>query len=519
MSKTATRSSDARQRGARSLAKQRKLPELSADPNSELTISGLQAQLEANALTSRQLVEMYLARISAYDQQGPALNAVAATAADALQDARELDRERHTQGARGALHGIPVIVKDNYETIGMPTTAGSRTLAGWIAPADSCLVARLRKAGAIILAKAHMHEYAYGHTNVGSLFGQTRNPYALDRSPGGSSGGTAAAVAANFAVVGLGSDTSGSIRVPASHNSLVGLRGTQGLLSRSGIIPLSHTQDIGGPLARSVADVAIVLDAIAGYDEDDPQTARSVGNIPGSYAASLQPGGLNGARIGLVRELLGSDPEDMEVAKTIRRCMTEMSREGAAVSTIDIPYLGDLLADPYEGSVVLLQEFKFDIDAYFASRPTAPMRNLAQVIDTGWVHPAVEPLLHISQGVESLDNQLYLQHFAKRSALEDALLQAMARHRLDALAYPTVRRKAAPLGEPQAGVNSQVSAISGFPAITVPAGFTRDGLPVGVELLGRPWSESTLLNLAHAYEQATRHRKPPGSTPAKTPSA
>ena len=226
----------------------------------EATIPQLQAALTGGTVTSHDLVAMYLARINAYDQSGAALNAISVTNGNALTEADARDGERRAGGQRGPLHGIPVIVKDNYDTADLQTAAGSRSLAGWVPPDDAFLVKKLRDAGAVIIAKSNMHEFAYGITTLGSLFGQTRNPYALDRNPGGSSGGTGAAIAANFAAIGMGSDTCGSIRIPASHNSLVGLRGTQGLASRSGIIPLSSTQDIGGPIARTVADLAIVLD-------------------------------------------------------------------------------------------------------------------------------------------------------------------------------------------------------------------------------------------------------------------
>jgi amidase len=258
----------------------------------EATVPQLQAALTAGTVTSRDLVMMYLARIDAYDQHGPALNAVSVKNGNALAEADGRDAERRAGALRGPLHGIPIIVKDNYETVGMQTADGSRSLAGWVPPDDAFLVKKLREAGVIIIAKSNMHEFARGITTLGSLFGQTRNPYALDRNPGGSSGGTAAAIAANFAAVGMGSDTCGSIRVPASHNSLAGIRGTQGLASRSGIIPLSSTQDIGGPIGRTVTDIAIVLDAIVGYDPNDPQTAASVGNIAKSYTDFLQLTGL-----------------------------------------------------------------------------------------------------------------------------------------------------------------------------------------------------------------------------------
>jgi Asp-tRNA(Asn)/Glu-tRNA(Gln) amidotransferase A subunit family amidase len=312
----------------------------------------------------------------------------------------------------------------------------------------------------------------------------------------------------------MGSDTCGSIRIPASHNSLVGLRGTQGLASRSGIVPLAHTQDIGGPIGRSVTDVAIVLEATVGYDPADPQTAESIGNIPTRYTAFLQADGLRGARIGLLTHLLGTGPEDAEVAAVVRRGVTEMQGQGAAVVEVTIPGLEALLTDRLGGFLVLVQEFKFDFNAYLAQHPAISVRSLEQVLTSGTYHPALEQGLRNSQNTESLDTKEYLEHLVKRSTLKQAILRAMADYRLDALAYPTIRRQAAPVGERQLGSNCHLSANSGLPAISVPAGFTADGLPVGVELLGRAWSEPLLLKLTYAYEQATQHRRPPASTPA-----
>jgi amidase len=414
----------------------------------------------------------------------------------------------------GLLHGVPIIVKDNYDTKDLQTVAGSKSLEGWIPPDDAFLVTKLREAGAIIIAKSNMHEFAYGITTLGSLFGQTRNPYALDRNPGGSSGGTGAAIAANFAAAGMGSDTCGSIRIPASHNSLVGIRGTQGLASRSGIIPLSSTQDIGGPITRTVTDAAIMLDAIVGYDPIDPQTAGSVGNIPKSYTNFLQLTGLRGTRIGLLTALLGSDPADAEVASVVRGAVDEMKGQGAEVVEVTIPGLADLLTDRANGFLVLRQDFKFDLNAYLAAHPSAPVRTLEEVLASGKFHPAVETNLRNSQAVESRDTQEYFAHIVKRNILREAILKAMVDNRVEALAYPTIRRKANVVGEMQMGSNCQLSANSGLPSIVVPGGFTPDGLPVGLELLGRAWSEPQLIKFAYAYEQATRHRHPPASTPA-----
>ena len=283
----------------------------------EKTIAELAAAMDSGEVTSRELVDLYLARIDAYDQRGPALNAMIALNPNARAVAAALDAERATRGTRGALHGVPVIVKDNYDTADMPTTAGVIALATSIPPDDAFQVRKLREAGAVILGKANMHELARGITTVSSFGGQTRNPYDPERNPGGSSGGTGAAVAASFAAVGMGSDTCGSIRIPSSHHALVGLRGTRGLSSRDGIIPLSHTQDIGGPLARTVADLVIVLDATVGPDPADESTKLSENNIPESYAEFLDEDGLQDARIGILTELIGDTGGDRPVREVI----------------------------------------------------------------------------------------------------------------------------------------------------------------------------------------------------------
>ena len=477
------------------------------------TIPRMRAAMVTGAVSSRDLVAGYLARIAAYDRQGPALNAISAVSASALDEAEARDAERRAGGGAGMLHGIPVIVKDNYETREMPTSVGSAALRGWVAPGDGEIVRRLRAAGAVIIAKANMHEFAYGITTVGSLFGAARNPYGLTRNPGGSSGGTGAAIAASFAAVGLGSDTCGSIRIPAAHNSLAGIRPTQGLTSRAGIVPLSSTQDIGGPMGRSVTDVAIVLDAIAGFDPADAQTAASDGNVPRSYLDGLRLDGLRGARIGVLGALFGDDPLDRTVGAIVRGAGEAMRRLGAEVEEIVIPGLADLLTDRMNGGLVLVHDFKFDIDAYFASRPTAPVRSLAGVLESGLFHPDVEANLRNSAAILSRDTAEYWAHVAKRARLREAILGVMAAHRLDAIAYPPIRRQAVLIGEAQVGSTCRLSANSGLPAVVVPAGFTGDGMPVGIEMLGRAWSEARLLGLAYACEQATRHRRAPRCVP------
>jgi amidase len=448
----------------------------------EATIPQIQAGLSAGTVTSRQLVVDYLARIEAYDQQGPALNAISVVNSRAVDEAVSLDNERRAGGVRGLLHGVPVIVKDNYETAGMQTAGGSLTLKGWVPQNDSALVRKLRSAGAIIIAKSNMQEFAYGFITVGSLFGATRNPYAPNRNPGGSSGGTGAAIAANFASVGMGSDTCGSIRIPSSHNSLVGIRGTQGLASRDGIIPLSSTQDIGGPIGRTVTDIAIVLDAIVGYDPSDAQTAASVGNIPKSYTDSLQLTGLRGARIGLLNEMLGSDPADAEVATVVRAAVNEMKSHGAQVDDIAIPNLNELLTDRFGGYLMNRYDFRADLNAFLAARPTAPVHSLAEIIASGKIHEAVQAPILASQGIEPREtSKEYFEHVAERNVLRQAILKTMADNALDAIAYPSIRSKASLIGEPQPGANNcRLASNSGLPAISVPGGFTPDGLPVGL---------------------------------------
>ena len=476
----------------------------------EKTISELAAALDSGEVTSRELVELYLARIDAYDKQGPALNAMITLNPNALAKADALDAERATPGARGPLHGVPVILKDNYDTADMPTTAGIIALATSFPPDDAFQVRKLREAGAIILGKANMHELARGITTISSFGGQTRNPYDPERNPGGSSGGTGAAVAASFAAIGMGSDTCGSIRIPASHHALVGLRGTRGLSSRDGIIPLSHTQDIGGPLARTVADLVTVLDATVGPDPADESTKLSQGNIPESYAEFLAEDGLQGARIGVLIELLGDAQADRPVREVIEAAIEEMKEGGAEALEITESNFLELLQDASVGR----HEFRFDLANYLDHTPGAPVRSLAEIVEKGLYHEAIERTNRSSMEVKSLDTDEYREAIAKPDQLRGAVFAVMDEHELDALVYPTIRRTAARIGGPQSGSNCLLSAISGLPAITVPAGFAEDGMPVGVELLGRAFAEPRLIALAHAYEQATHHRRPPDTTPS-----
>ena len=476
----------------------------------ERSITELGAALEAGEVTSRELVAGYLARIDAYDQRGPTLNAMVVINPNAADEADRLDAERAAGQVRSPLHGIPVVVKDNYDTGDMPTSAGAVALATSVPPDDSTQVRRLREAGAIILGKTNMHELARGITTVSSLTGQTRNPYDPTRNPGGSSGGTGAAVAASFGAVGMGSDTCGSIRIPSAHHALAGLRGTRGLASGDGIVPLSTTQDIGGPLARSVEDLAITLDATVGVDPADPVTARSEGRIPASFRDALDPDGLRGARLAVLHELMGDSGAERPVSTVIEAGAEAMAAAGAEMVDVGETDLRSFLED---ASVIGL-EFRRDFDAYLAETPGAPVRTLAELVERGLYHEIIDGGLRSSLEVETLDTDDYRDRLVRRVEARAAVLRFLDEHDLTALIYPTIRQTARPVGLAQPGSNCALSAITGLPAITVPAGYAADGMPVGLEMIGREFAESDLIRLAYAFEQATGHRRPPDSTPS-----
>jgi len=472
----------------------------------EKSITQLQAAMASGQVTSEQLVSRYITRIKAYDQAGPRLNAVIVINPRAASDARELDRERRERGPRGPLHGVPVLVKDNFDTADMPTTGGSLALVGIVPSQDAYQVRMLRRAGAVLLGKVNLHELALGLTSVSSYGGQTLNPYDLTRAPGGSSGGSAVAASACFAAFTMGTDTSGSIRIPSSHNSIVGLRPSLGLSSRAGIIPFGHTQDTGGPMARTVEDIALILDATVGYDVADPSTAASSGRIPRTYLASLKTGALKRARIGVLTEFFGTAPEDGEVATVVRRAIEEMKARGATAIDVEVPDLAKLVA----AANLLTQELKFYLGDYLKSAG-GYASSVDDLLDCGLHSSSLQGILDIASAIpdDYLSTADYKARLAARATLGKALTSAMDANRLDAIAYPTVRRIAPAVGGAQVGSNAALSANSGFPAVSVPAGFTAGGFPVGVELIGRAFAEPTLLALAFDYEQATHHRRPP----------
>jgi Asp-tRNA(Asn)/Glu-tRNA(Gln) amidotransferase A subunit family amidase len=475
----------------------------------EKTIPELQTAMEAGMVTSRQLVEIYLARIAAYDKQGPALNAMVALNPQALAAADALDSERKAGRIRGPLHGIPIVVKDNYETLEMPTTAGSIALAAFHPRADAFQVRRLKDAGAVIIGKTNMHELAAGITTISSSGGQTKNPYDLGRNPGGSSGGTGSAIAANFAVAGMGSDTCGSIRIPAANNNLVGLRGTRGLSSRTGIVPLSSTQDIGGPIARTITDLAIMLDATAGADAEDVSTRLGEGRVPKSFRSALSAEGLRSKRIGVLRSLFGTAPEDQEVTAVINKSLDAIKRAGAEVVDVAVPGLDDLLRD----SSLINSEFKFDLADYLDRHADSPVKSLGEILERGLYHTALESTFRARNAPEKRDTEDYRRAMIKRAAIRQAVLAVFEEHRLTAVLYPTLRRKPARIGDAQGGTNCQLSAHSGLPALAVPAGFTDDGVPVGMDLLGSDFSDAELVSIGFALEQSARLRRTPFSAP------
>ena len=479
----------------------------------EATVRSLHAAFDAHSVTCSQVVRHYLDRIDAFDDRGPALNAIIRVNDRALQAAAEMDKIDAPTRARRPLHCIPVILKDNFHTADMPTTGGSKTFATLQTKDDGFVVKRLREAGAIIIAKANLHELARSGTTVSSLGGQTKNPYDLTRTPGGSSGGTGASIAANFAVLGTGSDTGQSIRSPSSANSLVGVRGTRGLVSRAGVMPFSTTQDEAGPITRTVEDAARMLDVMAGYDPDDPITAFGQGHRPPNYAASLDANALKGARIGLLTDFIGTEAIHAEVNRVVENAVSTMTANGATVVRVSIPKLDELT----RGLSLMTLEFKAAFDRYLTSLgPVSPVKSLAEFVARGEFEPGMrrglEADLKVIDGPSSPEHQ---QMVARREALRQAVMDVMAANRLDAVLYPHQKRLVVPIGEDQAERNGVLSNSTGFPAITFPGGFSAPtstapiGVPVGLEMLGPEWSEATLFRLAFAFEQATHARKPP----------
>ena len=484
----------------------------------ETTIAAVHAAMRAGTLSCRGLVAAYLRRIAAYDAHGPAVNALVLVNPDALRVADSLDVRARAGSPFGALHCVPLVVKDNFETAGLQTTAGSLSLAGYVPTRDAAQVRRAREAGAVVLAKANMAEFAFTpYETVSSILpGYTKNPYALDRVTAGSSGGTAAAVAANLGAVGLGTDTGNSIRGPSSHQALVGIRSTMGLTSRAGVVPLNLAYDVAGPMARTVADAVALFQVVAGEDPDDPTTAVARAHPLPTYAASLVAGGLRGARIGVLRQAYARPSADAEVLAVFARAVADLRRAGATVVD-SVPIAGlDSVLGAETGEC---NRFRYDLERWLATTGgRAPLQTLDAIVRSRRFHPSIQPRLEYAQrATVSPEASPGCQATERRRAAVRGLVGgAMDRLRLDALVYPTWSNPPRLIGDlnTPAGDNSQVFApLTGWPAVQVPMGYTRGVLPAGLTLFGRAWSEATLFRLAYGYEQATRHRRPPASTP------
>jgi amidase len=491
------------------------------------TVEDLNVAFDAGTLTSEKLVQMCLARIQAYDHQGPGLNAVMALNPKALETARGLDAERKARGPRSPLHGIPVVLKDNYNTSDMPTTGGSVLLEGSIPPADAYLVKKLRAAGAIILAKVNMSEFASAGA-YSSLGGQSRNPHDLLRSPSGSSGGVGVAVAAGYATLGMGTDTGGSIRGPSTSNGIVGLKPTHGLLSRAGIIPLALSFDTGGPMARNVYDVAAALGVMTGIDPADPATQKSDGKLTTDYTKNLDVNALKGARIGIARDFMGLDPD---IDWVVDAAIDAMRRAGATVVDVHYPkWLIDVKGEFY--NAVRYPEFVVQIKEYLSTLGPRYPKSLDEMIeranrftatraDGARPDPSRWSLFKREAESGTLEDYRYTSVRDHGLPMVQAVVEGiLASQKLDAIVYPTSSRRpgllSAPPDPPGGGRESatNIANLTGFPDLIVPAGFTGDRLPVGISFFGTAFSEPKLLSLGYSFEQATKARRRPVHAPA-----
>lgn len=482
----------------------------------EKSIMELQQAMENNEITSLELTKFYLDRIEEYEKKGPKLNSIVTINSHAIDDAIRLDADRTTKGKYSDLHGIPIVVKDNINTFDMPTTASSVLLAENRPSDDAFIVNKLRAAGAVILAKTNLSEFACHGFTDGTLIGQTLNPYDLTRTPGGSSGGTGTAVAANFAVGGLGTDTVNSVRSPASATNLVGFRPSTGLLSRGGIIPVTETQDTAGILTRSVSDAAILLDICAGFDPEDKASAEQIHHVPPSYTDFLKADGLRNKRLGLLLNTMGNDAEVNEIMEKSIKLMRE---NGAEIITIDVPEFE--MSRLGEDCDVQYYEFKEQLDSYFAKASNCPVPNFQFLADSGKLHPVIDEFVkECAEIVNPRELEGYKNKLLNIIRNRNIAYYVMAKYDLDALVYPHQNILVQHVGlQSQQGRNGMLASTTGFPAVTVPAGFSRQtdeapiGVPVGIEFMARRWDEPTLFEIAYGFEQLLGSRRLPPTTP------
>ena len=486
----------------------------------EATIAQVHDAMKAGRLTCVALVDAYIRRIQTYDKNGPALNSIVTLNPEARGDAEEMDRRFARAGITMPLHCVPIIVKDNFETKGLQTSDGALAFAGYLPKQDATQVARVRAAGAIVLAKSNMAEWAFSPVETVSsiLPGYTKNPYALDRVTAGSSGGTAAAVAASFGLIGFGSDTGDSIRGPSSHQALAGIRSTMGLTSRAGVFPLNLRADIAGPIARTMEDAVKVFQVIVGEDPRDPVTAAAKGRVIPDYSKALNRNGLKGAVIGVLHEAYDRDTTDPENVRIFMAAIDDMKRAGATVIDPAKVEGFDQLKRPAGGAQCM--GFQYDMNHFLADRSgQVPMADLAAILKSRKYHPSVQKRLEDAGNAtpNGPDSEACKADDAYREQFRQMVLKTMDRLKLDAFVYPTWSNPPRLIGDlnTPGGDNSQVfSPTTGFPAVNVPMGSSRGGmLPVGITFFGRAWSDEQLIRYSYAYEQLTKHRRPPASTP------
>lgn len=486
----------------------------------ELSIEQIHAAFTSGELSSRQLVEHYLRRISEYDRGGPMINSMVTLNRNVLSEADKLDRMlSETWMLRGPLHGIPFLIKDQIETAGIRTTFGSRAFENYIPDEDATVVKRIKAAGGLIIGKANMPDFGVSWFGVSSISGHTLNPYDTERDPGGSSSGIGAGISANFATVGIGEDTAGSIRVPSSFNNLYGIRVTTGLISRNGMAPIISFQDTAGPMGKSVRDIAAVLEVIAGYDQSDGATSVcTIRGADNSYLKALSPGNLGSYRIGILSSPMFNDT-DQRINDIMGRTVELLKKKGVTMrDDVEVQNLAEWISRTSLYDV----QAKKDINGFIGTRKGSPYKSLEKIISTGTYSELVDILPSIAEGdLEPVNDPTYYERRFNRTEFRELLVQTMSVHGLDALMYPSVRILPPEKMDIVSGkwkgmaypTNSLIASHSDCPAISMPAGFTEEGLPVGIELLGRPFSEHTLLDISYSFELIADTRRLPTSTP------